>query len=121
MYNEQEVRRGIALLDEKDPGWRESVDFEHLDIAHVFGCLLGQWRGNYYAGLDDLGLAPLFASEYGFNVHSAVYEDRAEYYLLTETWRTLAGSEPAPTLVPAPSTPSTPGEVSAPERELVFA
>lgn len=46
-----DVDRGIALLDEKKPGWRDEVDVDRLSIINGFDCVLGQLYGGYYTGL----------------------------------------------------------------------
>jgi hypothetical protein len=38
----ERVSNGIALLDELEPNWRESIDLEMLNIATCTNCILGQ-------------------------------------------------------------------------------
>lgn len=71
------IRRGMSLLDEKVPGWRERIDLDTLDMHH--NCILKQLFGNYREGLAKLGLGHKWAegivqsdgyavSEYGFTI-----------------------------------------------------
>lgn len=56
MY-EENVRRGVALLDEKGvPDWRQKVDTRQLDMNSHYKCVLGQIYGSYGQGLLELGL-----------------------------------------------------------------
>ena len=48
------VARGVALLDERDPGWRDSVDLSKFSIASGFTCILGQRYGDYVGGAHTL-------------------------------------------------------------------
>lgn len=61
---ETRVARGVALLDERLPGWVERIDLYKLDLASGCRCILGQeFRGHvsessysngYLIGLDEL-------------------------------------------------------------------
>ena len=46
------IARGIALLDEKKPGWCNTIDLARLDIDDGHQCVLGQVFGTYSAGVD---------------------------------------------------------------------
>jgi len=41
MYEEQ-IARGIAVLNERRPSWRELIDMEQLDVISVMTCPVGQ-------------------------------------------------------------------------------
>lgn len=47
------VRAGVALLDQKDPGWRDDVQSE-LVMQSCNNCVLGQAFGLYERGLSAL-------------------------------------------------------------------
>lgn len=50
----EEVRRGAALLDEKEPGWRDRISPADLQMGDCARCVVGQVRGlseNQEAGL----------------------------------------------------------------------
>lgn len=64
----EEVARGVALLDELKPGWRELIDTDDLSMQMGTRCVLGQVFGNddddswygengYFRGLKLLGLS----------------------------------------------------------------
>ena len=50
----QQVQCGIALLDERAPGWRAKVDLDALNMR--FNCTLKQVFGDYREGLVKVGL-----------------------------------------------------------------
>lgn len=64
------VQRGMALLDEREPGWEHQIDLAELDMNHGCKCILGQigmklhhlpmigsaWRTPYLRMIDTLGL-----------------------------------------------------------------
>lgn len=51
---EEQVKRGIALLDKKKPGWRNKVNINELQMHDCSACILGQVFGNYGLGLKYL-------------------------------------------------------------------
>lgn len=44
MY-EEEIARGVAVLDEHVPDWRDRVNVDVLDIGHATQCVVGQALG----------------------------------------------------------------------------
>jgi hypothetical protein len=82
------VARGVALLDERVPGWREKINVETLDMGDYCFCVLGQQFGDFGEGLInldfDLGDGDL-AREYGFQRLAGHSDD--EYQALTDAWR----------------------------------
>ncbi len=63
------VARGVALLDEKVPGWRERIDIETLDIESPQRCIVGQPCGGYETAMRRFGLEPYgrgVGAHYGF-------------------------------------------------------
>ena len=94
-----EILRGMALLDEKSPGWENEVDLAILDQYHAewsrsnhCGCVLVHVYGSYYAGLDELGIDAIDADQFGFS-HPCFFSNREEvelgYKTLTSWWRRL--------------------------------
>jgi hypothetical protein len=85
------VARGVALMDERDPGWLEHIDLNRLNLRSNCNCIVGQRSGgNYSIGLRVLGLGldgeP--ASRYGFDtgvLASGLY--RLAYDALENEWR----------------------------------
>lgn len=83
-----EIKAGMALLDEKAPGWREKIDLEELDLGECHACILGQVFGHYNAGKRALAEADNEPVRYGFDCHPTNYD------LLTQAWKE-ALSEPS--------------------------
>jgi len=121
MYKEEEVRRGIALLDEKAPGWREKFNPEGLLMASSLHCTLGQTFGSYGKGLLELGLIGAgVADSFGFSLYYELMVNYVSipdnnayirlYTCLGETWKALV-----------PQTARKEVHVLEPERELVLA
>jgi hypothetical protein len=50
------VARGVALLDEKVPGWRTKIDLGELNVAGFYSCPLGQIGGDFEHGAILVGL-----------------------------------------------------------------
>lgn len=67
LFDKIRVRRGMRLLDERAPGWRERVRPEQLRIETVHHCVLGQVYGNYRVGANTLGLSDARAYSHGFS------------------------------------------------------
>jgi hypothetical protein len=86
-YRER-VKRGIKLLDEKVPSWRDRISCTELDLANADHCILGQVYKNdvkagYYYALDVVPeLTKDDGEKYGFKADS--YHG---YVLLDQLWR----------------------------------
>ena len=103
MYQEAEVRRGAALLDEKEPAWRKRFNPEALNMADLYECVLGQVFGHYLTGHKRLfGELPepnntTTAVRYGFVVPSELWERNEEFDQANEklgkTWKALTPHE----------------------------
>lgn len=106
MYQQEQVARGIALLDEKEPGWRKKFDPSTLAMETIERCVLGQVYGTVSRGQFILGLTWDTAVGYGFGIPRSEYErlgalpgrlisrgTHPEWYALydqlTETWIAL--------------------------------
>lgn len=92
MYMQEQVERGMALLDEKKPDWRDTFDPRTLDMYYGSSCVLGQqYDGHWYSGLVELGLTFERAEEYGFRCSDEgnVEQSIREYAELGETWKAL--------------------------------
>lgn len=98
------IAKGVALLDEKMPGWHARVDIRRLDMgsglfyrakAGDCGCVLAQVDaaavpfGSYTSTAMDLGVYRLNdAVAHGFNTpYGPHLDDEAAYEELTRTWR----------------------------------
>lgn len=96
MY-ETEVARGMALLDERMPGWEHNIDLGSLDVGSPSRCVVGQlFEGGFTHGITELDLTDEDGYndvqreiEHGFEVPMVMtangYEER-EYGPLTEEW-----------------------------------
>lgn len=83
-----EVERGIALLDERVPGWRDRINLDDLDMGSITKCVLGQLFGQYVDGLNELfGDRYTFfdGAHYGFTTIAGSF---ASFGALTERWYT---------------------------------
>lgn len=73
------VAKGVALLDEKRPGWERQIDLETLDIRNGSCCVTAQLSGksSYLIGMDQLQLTDGDDGSYvahGFNAPSCTDE-----------------------------------------------
>ena len=59
-----DVRKGIQLLDERIPDWRGRVNPRYLDMHSGCQCVLGQIYGDYQEGCEILGID---GEDYGFD------------------------------------------------------
>jgi hypothetical protein len=74
---EVRVARGVALLDETVPDWRQRIDVETLDMTDGTQCVVGQvFAAAYWYGLGRLGLdeGSWDSHDYGF-ITEVAYED----------------------------------------------
>lgn len=92
---ESRVLKGIHLLDNNKPSWRDSIEIETLDLSSVFSCVLGQVFRNYEEGVRSFGISSDMIgnylevqSSYGFDLtHEELNGDRDEHYeSLTQEW-----------------------------------
>lgn len=102
---EERVARGIALLDEKVPGWVEHIDLEKLDIMGGSQCVTAQvagWKTDTFDFRDGMDLLGLWTNEdnggsytsHGFNAEAdwardlpEGYDQSAAYVELTRIWK----------------------------------
>ncbi len=99
MYKEEEVRRGIALLNEEGPAdWHYKLRKHRLDLQNEDNCILGQLYDDYVGGVDLLfgeEFSESDACNHGFDLQRG--EDvRINYLELTKTWLTLIDEEKVP-------------------------
>lgn len=82
------VNRGVALLDEWVPNWRERVKIEHLWMPSGTRCILGQLYGEFDIGAEALDIT-YEEDQYGFCIY---LEDKFDQYaeLQTEWVRVLS-------------------------------
>lgn len=80
------VARGVALLDEKAPGWRGAINLSELDVSDFYSCPLGQIGGDFVDGAKLVGLVlgdPSIA-EHGFYLDDGEWGTFEE---LNAAWR----------------------------------
>lgn len=92
----ERVSAGIALLDEKKPGWASLVDLESLDMASTSWCILGQVFDGYTIACDFLGISHTKIPGYrdmqarcGFDASAEAYGNACEttdFLNLQEEW-----------------------------------
>jgi hypothetical protein len=92
------VAKGVALLDEKRPGWEREIDLGRLDIQHGDRCVTAQLSGvgSWYTGMEQLDLTSGNDGTYvahGFNAEDAPpegvegYDQFEAYGTLNALWR----------------------------------
>lgn len=99
MYEDQ-IAKGIQLLDEKGPeDWRSKITGS-LNMANPYLCVLGQVYGNYWEALDALNLKIYYTdtevtnwaateasvSSYGFLLND-LGVDPNNYVILANEWK----------------------------------
>jgi hypothetical protein len=90
MNMEHAIKRGIALLDEQEPGWRDKVNSEKLAMGSGLlndrgcGCLLAQIYGSFDLGCELLEVwdEPGY---FGFDLGHP--DEVIDYDRLTEDWQ----------------------------------
>lgn len=88
------VQKGVALLNQSNPGWIDEINWDTLILSDMYKCILGQLYGSYPEGCEALGLSTCRccagyeenASDYGFTTF-----DELSFELIEELWRTAAG------------------------------
>lgn len=77
------VHNGINLLDEQEPGWRDLIDLDTLDVSDCTQCVLGQVYGHYVTGENRLDIHGGDVTLYGF----ATAGYGTDYAQLTDAWK----------------------------------
>lgn len=102
---DERVARGVALLDEKESGWREKVDADRLDMGTCNNCIFGQVYGNIAIGLRKMGLVDgdlkfiaYDEDDPGFQhgiltLNMGNYDPAGDFSLLTDAWKRALGQE----------------------------
>lgn len=92
------VAKGVALLDEKKPGWVGLINLADLQLCSSEHCVLGQTYGDYWNGLRELGfydedmnVIRVDDADYGFDAYEQKYGRGPEFSALQAEWvRVLA-------------------------------
>jgi hypothetical protein len=83
------VAKGVALLDEKAPGWVGFINLADFSISTTDNCVLGQVYGSYDEGMEELSLRD--PELYGFDVETHGMTGILEFRRLQAEWvRVLA-------------------------------
>ena len=97
---QKRVARGVAFLDEREPGWRERVNIETLDVSSGLRCPLAQGCGTtFMGGMMRHGLTNKDAEALGFYINGfdSFFSSLRPlpFYgaiaVLDEVWRTEVG------------------------------
>lgn len=73
------IRQGAALLDQKEPGWRDRIAPAELQMEDCDLCVLGQVFSEYERGLERLG--------YEATINTGAFATAGtEYPRLTREW-----------------------------------
>jgi hypothetical protein len=84
------VAKGVALLDEKRPGWERLIDLETLDIENGTSCVTAQLSGaaSWGRGMSQLGLTLTPYTGHGFRAEDEEGGDLdLAYATLNRLWR----------------------------------
>lgn len=85
MY-ENQIARGIELLDKQHPGWREKINLDDLSIASSDRCIVGQLYGSFWNGAEQM--VPTYGSSRPFWEEHGLYLERVGGYgRLTKEWK----------------------------------
>jgi hypothetical protein len=90
------IKRGMELLDSTRPGWRNKIDLTLLDMNDSDFCIIGQLTGNYYDHYQDI-LGPVLHEYESVDQAAAAYGFQLDwigrnYIELTEDWREALGT-----------------------------
>jgi hypothetical protein len=90
----EEVKAGMALLDERVPEWRKKVNPSSLNMSSCFSCILGQVFGRYSYGVKELELGEDDPQELGFLTRD--YGSYGEFRELTQAWKEALSETSSP-------------------------
>ena len=91
------VAKGVALLDERKPGWMDRINLITLDVQDPNMCILGQlypvrdddmFPDGFNKGISALSLCS-DAQEHGVDCypHHDILDQRQDYVYLTQEWK----------------------------------
>lgn len=81
----QKVQRGIEFLDENEPGWRQWIEIESLNLGDCEACILGQLFGTFDLGIGHYGLSCEKEEILGFNMWGN--QNNEDWQQLTQAWK----------------------------------
>jgi len=83
------VAAGAKYLDETSPDWALYMNSRELDMSDGEYCVLGQYHGDYFTGLNVRKLSHDDAHDYGFSVLTAAGFEGSEYWDTYDEWTQL--------------------------------
>lgn len=75
------IDKGIELLDAQVPNWCKQMQLDHLDLADVNSCVLGQVYGHFGHGLNALNMHG------GSDLYGFIAKDGRDAVYLTRRWK----------------------------------
>lgn len=78
------IAKGMALLDERAPGWESRINLDKLDLKSCTTCVLGQLFGDYSAGRNLASVSIFDVEEFGFIIFGG---SSRQFNNLTTAWR----------------------------------
>ena len=95
----QNIQKGCAFLDQRDPEWRKRINLARLDMTNPYACLLGQGWGSFSRALVRFDLSDADAERLGFVIHGYgseypqnqqdFWQDVEETASLTPLWKDI--------------------------------
>lgn len=79
---QSQVQKGARLLDDRYPRWYKKINRRFFNVSSTLTCMMGQLYGEFFHGLERLGISPAMASKYGF----ATTNSNAAYLRLNSLW-----------------------------------
>lgn len=88
------VLRGVALLDEKHPGWAQRINLDRFELRAIDNCVLGQlYERDYFKGVSQVlgNASEVVQEDFGFNVGYDGDDAEVErvFDLLEADWRVV--------------------------------
>lgn len=82
------VANGVRYLSLMQPDWRTEITIDKLDMGHASTDVVGQLKGDYYAGIAQLGI---HADEEAYVLGLVLFPPesglQSKYDELTDAWR----------------------------------
>lgn len=63
----ERVARGVKLLDNHMPEWRDKIYWQLFRMDDIYMCILGQLFGNYAIGKNALKIEEFAGADFGFD------------------------------------------------------
>lgn len=83
---QERVSRGVKLLENYDPLWRDGITREKLELSNLRTCILGQLFGGYSQGCEALFGDDGVEGDEAARAHGFEVEDVDTYPELQAAW-----------------------------------